>query len=147
MLGADPSSAAPATPDASSDASSASAVAPAAIPGNAGALLDQAKDWLNKSGLAESTSQLPQTLKDAGAKAWTGLGRLSTAEKIVGGAVLLGAGYLAFTQGRGGKSLQKKRAANQRWTGPGSSSSYASKRASNTAYDNDNVDSYGYEKL
>ena len=63
-------------------------------------LLDQAKQWPNKGSVVGLLGQLPQPVKDAGGRIVARFQKLSSTQKIVGGALLvLGVGYLA----RGGK--------------------------------------------
>lgn len=66
----------------------------------AGQLLDQAKNWLNQGSVSDLLGQLPNSVKDLGTKATTGYNKLSTTQKVVGGAALaLGVGYL-LTKGK-----------------------------------------------
>jgi len=59
-------------------------------------LLDQAKDWVNKGSMTEMLGQLPESVKGAGTDALDKVKKLSTTQKIVGGALLAaGVGYLA----------------------------------------------------
>lgn len=70
-------------------------------------LSDQAKDLLSKDSLNDLINQLPPAVKDAGTKVAAGFNKLSTTEKVVGGALLLlGVRYLT----RGGKSHKEKQA-------------------------------------
>lgn len=70
-------------------------------------LLDQAKELLNKNSLNDLLDQLPPSVKDAGTKVAAGFNKLSTTEKVVGGALLLlGVRYLT----RSGKSQKEKQA-------------------------------------
>lgn len=60
-----------------------------------GDLLDQAKNLLNQGSVPDLLGRLPQSLKDASNKAVTSFNKLSTTQKVVGGAALaLGVGYL-----------------------------------------------------
>ncbi|MDF7814455.1 PA2169 family four-helix-bundle protein [Hymenobacter sp. YC55] len=61
-------------------------------------LLNQAKQWLNKGSMGDMITQiqLPQSFKDAGTGALSKVNKLSTTQKVVGGALLAaGVGYLA----------------------------------------------------
>ena len=61
-------------------------------------LLNQAKQLLNKGSMSDMVSQiqLPKSLKDAGTGALSKVNKLSTTQKVVGGALLAaGVGYLA----------------------------------------------------
>lgn len=61
-------------------------------------LLNQAKQWLNKGSMSDMISQIqmPQSVKDAGTGALSKVNKLSTTQKVVGGALLAaGVGYLA----------------------------------------------------
>ncbi len=71
----------------------------------AGTLLDTAlssgKQWIEDSGVLDSVNQLPQSLKDLGSRAVERVNRLSTTQKIVGGAILAaGLGWLATRKGK-----------------------------------------------
>ena len=67
-------------------------------------LLDQAKNLLNQGNASELLGRLPQSLKGAGNKAVSGFNKLSTTQKVVGGAAIaLGVGLL-LTSGSKGKS-------------------------------------------
>lgn len=58
-------------------------------------LLDQAKQLLNKGGASNLLGQLPNSVKDLGSKATSSFNKLSTTQKIVGGAAIaVGVGYL-----------------------------------------------------
>ncbi|WP_375435883.1 PA2169 family four-helix-bundle protein [uncultured Hymenobacter sp.] len=64
----------------------------------AGKLVDQAKQWLNQGSMGDMLTQiqLPKSLKDAGTGALSKVNKLSTTQKVVGGALLAaGVGYLA----------------------------------------------------
>ncbi|SMB98277.1 hypothetical protein SAMN00120144_1034 [Hymenobacter roseosalivarius DSM 11622] len=70
-----------------------------------GQLLDQAKNWLNEGSVPDLLGQLPESVKKIGTKATTGYNKLSTTQKVVGGAAIaLGVGYLLTK----GKSTDKK---------------------------------------
>ncbi|WP_022825261.1 PA2169 family four-helix-bundle protein [Hymenobacter norwichensis] len=61
-------------------------------------LLDQAKEWVNESKVPELLTQVkvPQSVKDAGTTALNKVNKLTTTQKVVGGALLAaGVGYLA----------------------------------------------------
>ncbi|HEX8425946.1 PA2169 family four-helix-bundle protein [Hymenobacter sp.] len=63
-----------------------------------GNLLDQAKQLLNKGSMGDMLTQIqvPQSVKDAGTGALAKVNKLSTTQKVVGGALLAaGVGYLA----------------------------------------------------
>lgn len=67
-----------------------------------GQLLDQAKQLLNKGSVSDLLNQLPPSVKDLGTKASTGYKKLSTTQKVVGGAALaLGVGYLLTNRKKG----------------------------------------------
>lgn len=71
----------------------------------ANALLDTAlssgKKWIEDSGVLDSVNQLPQSLKDLGARALGRVSGLSTTQKVVGGAILAaGLGWLATRKGK-----------------------------------------------
>ena len=73
--------------------------------GPEGTLLDTAlnsgKKWIEDSGVLDSVNQLPQSLKDLGTRAVERVNRLSTTQKIVGGAILAaGLGWLATRKGK-----------------------------------------------
>ncbi|WP_375416049.1 PA2169 family four-helix-bundle protein [uncultured Hymenobacter sp.] len=71
----------------------------------AASLLDQAKQLLSQGNMADLLNQVPGSVKDLSTKAVTGFNKLSTTQKVVGGALLvLGVGVLA----RGGKSKKGK---------------------------------------
>jgi uncharacterized protein (TIGR02284 family) len=66
-------------------------------------LLGQVRQWLTQGSMPEMLGKLPTSLKNAGNTASTSYNKLSTTQKIVGGALLaLGAGYL-LRRGRNGK--------------------------------------------
>lgn len=67
------------------------------------ALLGQAKQWINEGSVGDMLTQLPQSFKDAGSGALSKVNKLSTTQKVVGGALLAaGVGYLA-TRNRSAK--------------------------------------------
>ena len=77
--------------------------------GPAGARLDTAlnsgKKWIEDSGVLDSMNQLPQSLKDLGARALDRVSGLSTTQKVVGGAILAaGLGWLATRKGKSSSS-------------------------------------------
>ena len=60
--------------------------------------VDQAKQWLNKGSMGDMISQIevPKSVKEAGTGALSKVNKLSTTQKVVGGALLAaGVGYLA----------------------------------------------------
>lgn len=66
-------------------------------------ILGQAKQWLNQGSVGDMLTQLPQSFKDAGNDALSKVNKLSTTQKVVGGALLAaGVGYLA-TRNRASK--------------------------------------------
>ena len=70
-------------------------------------LLDQAKQALNDGTVTDAIGKVPTTLKDASAKVVNSINKLSTTEKLVGGALIaLGITYLA-----GGKKRKGRKAA------------------------------------
>jgi len=70
-----------------------------------GAVGDAAKKLLDQSGIKNTVNQLPQNLKDLGSKATTQVNKLSTTQKIVGGALLLGGiGWLTLRSKSSGKA-------------------------------------------
>ncbi|WP_160328162.1 PA2169 family four-helix-bundle protein [Solirubrum puertoriconensis] len=65
-----------------------------------GSLLNQAQNWLSQG--RDLVGQLPEPVRNVGTNLGSSIGRLSTTQKVVGGALLaLGVGYLA-TRGRTG---------------------------------------------
>ncbi|MBJ6110574.1 PA2169 family four-helix-bundle protein [Hymenobacter sp. BT523] len=77
--------------------------------GNAAeALLTKAQQWLKDSNAKELLNKVPASLKNVGNTATTGFNKLSTTQKVVGGALLVaGATYLA----RRGSSAKRAQAA------------------------------------
>lgn len=78
--------------------SKAAAPEQAADSNGAATLIDQAKEWVNEKNVPDLLSQVkvPQAVKDAGTDALTKVKKLSTTQKVVGGALLAaGVGYLA----------------------------------------------------
>lgn len=76
-----------------------------------GTLLDTAlnsgKQWIENSGVLNNVNQLPQSLKDLGARALDKVNGLTTTQKVVGGALLAaGISWLATRKGKseGGES-------------------------------------------
>lgn len=68
----------------------------------AGQLLDQAKQLLNKGNVGELVNQLPNSVKDLGTKATKSYKKLSTTQKVVGGAAIaLGVGLLLTNRKKG----------------------------------------------
>ncbi|OGX82588.1 hypothetical protein BEN47_04205 [Hymenobacter lapidarius] len=58
-------------------------------------LLGQAQQWLKQGNVSELLGKVPSSLKNAGSSTINGFNKLSTTQKVVGGALLaLGAGYL-----------------------------------------------------
>ncbi|WP_083320728.1 ferritin-like domain-containing protein [Hymenobacter glacialis] len=58
-------------------------------------LLGQAQQWLKQGNVSELLCKVPSSLKNAGNSTVNGFKKLSTTQKVVGGALLaLGAGYL-----------------------------------------------------
>lgn len=71
----------------------------------ASTLVDQAKQLLNKGSVSDLLGQVPQPLKDAGSQVVSRFNKLTTTQKLLGGAALvLGVTYL--TRGSKGKSAQ-----------------------------------------
>lgn len=73
--------------------------------GQEGTLLDTAlnsgKQWIEDSGVLNSVNQLPQSIKDLGARALDKVNGLTTTQKVVGGAILAaGIGWLATRKGK-----------------------------------------------
>ncbi|GAA4393164.1 PA2169 family four-helix-bundle protein [Hymenobacter koreensis] len=69
-----------------------------------GSVLDQASQWLGQGRVSDLLNQLPQSFKDTGNQALTSFNKLSTTQKVVGGALIaLGVGYLA-TSGKSRKN-------------------------------------------
>jgi uncharacterized protein (TIGR02284 family) len=65
-------------------------------------LLDQAKKWVNQGSVSDLLGQLPNSVKDLGTKATTGYNKLSTTQKVVGGAAIaLGVGLLLTNRKKG----------------------------------------------
>ncbi|GGF16500.1 hypothetical protein [Hymenobacter cavernae] len=109
---------------------------------NLGAVGDAAKKLLDQSGIKNTVNQLPQNLKDLGSKATTQVNKLSTTQKIVGGALLLGGiGWLAL-RSKGGKADYSAKSAYRGssaggHTGTGkfsSGDSYGSRYSSTSSY-------------
>lgn len=74
-----------------------------------GTLVDQAKQLLNKGRLNDLLGQVPQPVKDAGTQVVTQFNKLTTTQKLLGGAALvLGVTYL--TRGSKGKSAKAGKA-------------------------------------
>ncbi|OUJ73737.1 hypothetical protein [Hymenobacter crusticola] len=75
---------------------------------NLGTVGDTAKKLLDQSNLKSTVNQLPQNLKDLGTKATAQVNKLTTTQKIVGGALLLGGiGWLSLRSKGGKKSFSK----------------------------------------
>lgn len=67
-----------------------------------GQLVDQAKQLLNNGNVSELIGQLPNSVKDLGTKATSGYNKLSTTQKVVGGAAIaLGVGLLLTNRKKG----------------------------------------------
>jgi uncharacterized protein (TIGR02284 family) len=65
-------------------------------------LLDQAKQLLNKGNVSDLVNQLPNSVKDLGTKATSSYNKLSTTQKVVGGAAIaLGVGLLLTNRKKG----------------------------------------------
>ncbi|MCR5889524.1 PA2169 family four-helix-bundle protein [Hymenobacter sp. J193] len=66
-------------------------------------LLDQAQNWFRQGSLGQTLGQVPSSLKNAGTKGVASFNKLSTTQKVVGGALLaLGVGYLATRKSSSG---------------------------------------------
>jgi len=90
---------------------------------NLGTVGDTAKKLLDQSGIKNTVNQLPQNLKDLGTKATAQVNKLSTTQKIVGGALLLGGiGWLSLRS----KSDKKSKTKGSKEAYRGSSAGYAS---------------------
>jgi uncharacterized protein (TIGR02284 family) len=64
--------------------------------GSANTIISQAQQWLKQGNVSQLLSQVPATLKNAGTSTATNFNKLSTTQKVVGGALLVfGATYLA----------------------------------------------------
>lgn len=86
--------------------------APAAATG-AAPLLDQATKWLSQGNLPDLLGRLPTSAKDLGNKAAASFNRLSTTQKVVGGALLF-FGVRALTGGgKKGKHARQAKTLNE----------------------------------
>ena len=66
-----------------------------ATSGSANSAGSQAQQWLNQGNMGQLLGKLPASLKKIGSQTATSFNKLSTTQKVVGGALLaLGAGYL-----------------------------------------------------
>ncbi|WP_324672580.1 hypothetical protein [Hymenobacter sp. GOD-10R] len=110
---------------------------------NLGAVGDTAKKWLDQSNLKETVNQLPQSLKDLGTKATAQVNKLSTTQKIVGGALLLGGiGWLSMRSKSGKNPMSKSSKEAYRGSSAGyttggkftSGDSYGSRYGSTSSY-------------
>ncbi|MDO7849800.1 PA2169 family four-helix-bundle protein [Hymenobacter sp. M29] len=82
---------------------------PAAPAAGPAALLSQAQQWVQGVHLPDSLKEIPAPLKRLTDRAGNGWRQLSTTQKVLGGAVLAGAGWLLL---RPGKASRRQRAAN-----------------------------------
>ncbi|MDO7851443.1 PA2169 family four-helix-bundle protein [Hymenobacter convexus] len=94
------------TQDAASGAGGAES---AATPTGPAALLTQAKGWAQGVSLPDSLKEVPAPLKRLASQAGNGWRQLTTTQKVIGGALLAGAGWLLV---RPGKAARQQRAAN-----------------------------------
>ena len=70
--------------------------------GASSSVIGQAQQWLRQGNLSQLLGQVPASLKKAGASTATSFNKLSTIQKVVGGALLVaGATYLTRQRGRG----------------------------------------------
>lgn len=82
----------------------------------------QRKSWLNQDELLKNVNQLPQSLKDLGAKAADQVNKLSSTQKIVGGALLVsGLSWLALRSKSSKGSAYTGSSAGSRYTPTGQS--------------------------
>ncbi|MBG8554944.1 ferritin-like domain-containing protein [Hymenobacter guriensis] len=66
-------------------------------------LLDQAQNWFRQGNLGQTLGQVPSSLKNVSTKGVASFNKLSTTQKVVGGALLaLGVGYLATRKSSSG---------------------------------------------
>ncbi|MBF9140911.1 ferritin-like domain-containing protein [Hymenobacter properus] len=93
------------TPNAANNGAADSA-APATGPT---ALLTQAKQWAQSVSLPDSLKEVPAPLQRLAGQAGSGWRQLSTTQKVVGGALLAGAGWLVL---RPGKAARRRKALN-----------------------------------
>jgi uncharacterized protein (TIGR02284 family) len=64
-------------------------------------LLGQAQQWLNQGSMSDMLGRLPQSVKEVSTNVTSGYNKLSTTQKVVGGALLaLGVGYLVRSNGK-----------------------------------------------
>ena len=109
---------------------------------NLGAVGDTAKKLLDQSNIKNTVNQLPQNIKDLGSKATAQVNKLTTTQKIVGGALLLGGiGWLALGSKSGKKSMSKSSKDAYRGSSAGyttgkfsSGDSYGSRYGSTSSY-------------
>ncbi|WP_052732683.1 ferritin-like domain-containing protein [Hymenobacter terrenus] len=85
------------------------ATEPAAATNSPAALLSQAQHWAQGVRLPASLQELPAPLKRLVDQAGSGWRQLSTTQKVVGGALLAGAGWLLL---RPGKAARRRKAIN-----------------------------------
>lgn len=70
--------------------------------GSSSSLVGQAQQWLQQGNLSQLLGKLPTSLKKVGNSTATGFNKLSTTQKVVGGALLVaGATYLTRRGGQG----------------------------------------------
>ncbi len=75
--------------------------------GSANSFMSQAQQWLKQGNMSQLLGQVPSTLKNAGNQVTTSFNKLSTTQKVVGGAALLvGATMLARRNKNGGSRAQ-----------------------------------------
>lgn len=109
---------------------------------NLGAVGDTAKKLLDQSNIKNTVNQLPQSLKDLGTKATAQVNKLTTTQKIVGGALLLGGiGWLSLRSKSSKKSMSKSSKEAYRGSSAGyttgkfsSGDSYGSRYGSTSSY-------------
>ena len=74
---------------------------------SSGSLLDQAQQWLNQGSMNDLLSRVPETVKGLGTNVSNSYNKLSTTQKVVGGALLaLGAGYLILNNNKAADKSQ-----------------------------------------
>ncbi|MBF9236395.1 PA2169 family four-helix-bundle protein [Hymenobacter sp. BT683] len=70
--------------------------------GTSSSFTSQAEQWLGQGNMSQMLAKLPASLKNVGNSTLTRFNKLSTTQKVVGGALLaLGAGYLTTRSRRG----------------------------------------------
>jgi len=74
---------------------------------NSSSLLDQAQQWLNQGSMNDLLSQVPESIKGLGNNVSNSYNKLSTTQKVVGGALLaLGVGYLIRSNSKTAENSQ-----------------------------------------